>query len=131
MKVLTLLAPFAVSALMMNTSAVEAADKAPSAAIDRITLIYLNHKIYPNGSVQCDSKVIGDRSMIGCWNVTLNGKSAPHIWLYEAGTFKSVNGNARQMAETKFSNESDVAVMKLPLPADIDIGSALESFKNG
>jgi hypothetical protein len=42
-----------------------------------------------------------------------------------------VNGSARQMAEKKFSSESDVAVMQLPLPADIDIGSALESFKNG
>ena len=131
MKVLNLLVPIAMLALVMNANAAEAADKAPSAAIDRITLIYMNHKIYPKGSVECEPKVIGTRSMVGCWNLTLDGKSAPHIWLYDDGKFKPVNGSARQLAETKFSAESDIAVMKLPLPSDIDVGTALESFKKG
>ncbi|UVM48342.1 hypothetical protein LOY38_18345 [Pseudomonas sp. B21-015] len=128
MKSLISLVPIAMLALVMNAHAAEAVREAPSSAIDRITLIYLDHKIYPNGSVECDSKVVGARSMVGCWNLTLNGKSSPHIWLYDAGKFKSVNGNARQLAQGKFSNEPDIAVMSLPLPADIDVGSTLESF---
>lgn len=131
MKALISLVPFAMLALVMNANAAEPAREAPSAAIDRITLIYLNHKIYQNGSVECDSKVVGARSMVGCWNLTLNGKSAPHIWLYDAGKFKSVSGNARQLAQGKFSNESDIAVLPLPLPADIDVGSTVESFTKG
>ncbi|MHC8399476.1 hypothetical protein ACYZTX_08275 [Pseudomonas sp. MDT1-17] len=131
MKALILLVPFAALALVMNANAAEAAAEAPSAAIDRITLIYMNHKVFPKGAVECDSKVIGARSMVGCWNVTLNGKSAPQIWLYEADKFKPVNGSARQLAETKFSTESDIAVMKLPLPADINVGSVVESFNKG
>ncbi|MGZ9668051.1 hypothetical protein ACXX9E_18535 [Pseudomonas sp. GNP014] len=131
MKVMSLLASVAMSVSAMTTHAADAVSEAPSAAIDRITLIYLNHKIYPNGSVECDSKVIGNRSMIGCWNLTLNGKSAPHIWLYEADKFKSVNGSARQLAEGKFSSEPDVTVVKLPLPSDINVGSALETFTKG
>lgn len=131
MKAFALLVPATLLALVMNASAAEPAHEVPSTAIDRITLIYLNHKIYPNGSVECDSKVVGTRSMVGCWNLTLNGKSAPHIWLYDAGKFKSVNGNARQLAQGKFSNESDIAVLPLPLPADIDVGSTLESFTKG
>lgn len=131
MKVMSLLASVAMAVSAMTTHAADAVSEAPSAAIDRITLIYLNHKIYPNGSVECDSKVIGNRSMIGCWNLTLNGKSAPHIWLYEADKFKSVNGSARQLAEGKFSSEPDVTVVKLPLPSDINVGSALETFTKG
>ncbi|KQZ80650.1 hypothetical protein [Pseudomonas sp. Root562] len=126
MKALSLLVPLAMLAVVTNASA---AEKAPSAAIDRITLMYLNHKIYPNGAVECDSKVVGDRSMVGCWNLTMNGKSAPQVWLYETDKFKPVNGSARQLAETKFANEPDIAVMKLPLPADINVGSAVEGFK--
>jgi hypothetical protein len=131
MKLLNLFAPIAVVAIVMNVNAAVAADKAPSAAIDRITLIYMNHKVYPKGSVECESKVVGSRSMIGCWNYTLNGNSPPQVWLYEADKFKPVNGSARQLAETKFSSESDITVMKLPLPSDIDVGSVVESFKKG
>jgi hypothetical protein len=128
MKLLSLLVPIAMLALVTNIVAAEAADKAPDGAIDRITLIYLNHKIYPNGAVACDSKVVGTRSMVGCWNESLNGKSSPHIWLYDAGKFMSVNGSARQLAEGKFSSESDIGVMPLPLPADINVGATLASF---
>jgi len=131
MKVMSLLASVAMAVSAMTTHAADAVSEAPSAAIDRITLIYLNHKIYPNGSVECDSKVIGNRSMVGCWNLTMNGKSAPHIWLYEADKFKSVNGSARQLAEGKFSTEPDVTVVKLPLPSDINVGSAVEAFTKG
>lgn len=116
-------------ALSVNAGAVEAVREAPNAAIDRITLIYLNHDVYPGGSVKCEPKVVGSRSMIGCWNKTLGGSSSPHIWIYESGVFKSVNGSARQLAEGKFSSEPDIAASALPLPADIDVGAALSSFK--
>jgi hypothetical protein len=131
MKTLNLFASIAMLVLIMSTNTAVAADKAPSSALDRITLIYMNHKVYPKGSVECESKVVGTRSMIGCWNYTLNGKSPPQVWLYEADKFKPVNGSARQLAETKFSSESDIAVMKLPLPSDIDVGAVMESFKKG
>ncbi|MFJ5253787.1 hypothetical protein ACIP8I_01120 [Pseudomonas sp. NPDC088414] len=131
MKIMSLLASVAMAVSAMTTHAADAVSEAPSAAIDRITLIYLNHKIYPNGSVECDSKVIGNRSIVGCWNLTMNGKSAPHIWLYEADKFKSVNGSARQLAEGKFSTEPDVTVVKLPLPSDINVGSTVEAFTKG
>lgn len=114
----------------VNAAAAEPQREAPSAAIDRITLIYMNHDVYPSGAVECNAKVIGSRSMVGCWNVTLNGKSAPHIWLYEAAVFKSVNGSARQLAQGKFSREPDVAALTLPLPGDIDVAAALEIFKS-
>ena len=130
MKALTLLVLIAMCGFVMNVNAAAAAREAPSAAIDRITLIYMNHKIYPNGSVECEPKVVGARSLVGCWNLTSNGKSSPQIWLYESDQFKPVNGSARQLAETKFSNESGIAEMKLPLPADIDVGSVVESFKH-
>lgn len=131
MKLFNLLIPVAASVLFINAGGADAAEKAPSAAIDRITLVYMNHKVYPKGSVECESKVVGNRSMIGCWNYTLDGKSPPHIWLYEAEKFKPVNGSARQLAESSFSNETDIAVMKLPLPSDIDVGAVVESFKKG
>jgi hypothetical protein len=131
MKALFLLVSTAALALVMNANAAETAREAPSSAIDRITLIYMNHNIYPSGAVECDSKVVGNRAMVGCWNLTLNGKSSPHIWLYEAGVFKSVNGSARQLAQGKLSNESDIATLALPLPADIDVGATLDSFKKG
>lgn len=129
MKALFLLVSTAMLALVMNANAAETAREAPSTAIDRITLIYMNHNIYPNGAVVCEPKVVGTRSMVGCWNLTLDGKSSPHIWLYEAGVFKSVNGSARQLADGKFSNESDIATLAFPLPADINVGATLESFK--
>jgi hypothetical protein len=110
-------------------AAAEPPREAPSAAIDRITLLYMNHNVYPGGAIECNSKVIGSRSMVGCWNLTLNGRSAPHIWLYEAGVFKSVNGSARQLAQGKFSREPDVAALPRPLPTDIEVAAALDSFK--
>lgn len=131
MKVLSLLGSIAIAISAVTANATEAVGEAPSAAVDRITLIYMNHKIYPNGSVECNPKVIGNRSMIGCRNLTLNGMSPPHVWLYEAGKFKSVNGSARQLAEGKFSQEPDVTVVKLPLPSDINVGAAVESFTKG
>lgn len=128
MKALISFVPIALLVLVMNANAAETVSAAPSGAIDRITLIYLNHKIYPNGAVVCDSKVVGNRSMVGCWNESLNGNSSPHIWLYEAGKFMSVNGSARQLAQGRFSSESDIGAMPLPLPADINVGSTLVSF---
>jgi len=99
--------------------------------LDRITLIYINHKVFSDNPVDCTSKVFGQRSMVGCSAGMIGGKSAPHIWLFDAGKFKSINGTARGLAETQFSNEPDIAVMSLPLPADIDVGAVVESFKKG
>ena len=103
----------------------------PQSALDRITLIYINHKIYANNPVDCVSKVFGVRSVVGCMASTLNGPSDPHVWLYEKGKFKSLNGSARGLAQTKLSNEADISVMTLPLPKDIDVENIVDSFKNG
>jgi hypothetical protein len=59
----------------------------------------------------------------------LSGNSAPHVWEYTGDKFKSLNGNARGLAETKFSNERLIEVSPLPLPADIDVGAIVEQFK--
>lgn len=103
----------------------------PREAIDRITLIYLNHKIYANNPVVCTSQVFGGRSMVACRAQMMGGYSAPHVWLYEGGKFKSINGTARGLAETKLSNERDIELSKLPLPVDIDVSAAVESFSKG
>lgn len=102
----------------------------PNSALDAITLIYMKHKVYANGSVDCTSKVMGERSIVGCRNNSLDGKSAAHIWEYVDGKFRSLNGSARTLAETKFSNEQLIEVTPLPLPADINIGAIVEQFKN-
>lgn len=101
----------------------------PQAALDRITVIYLNHKIFSDNPVVCTSKVFGQRSMVGCKATRIDGSSAPHVWLFEGQKFKSVNGTARSLAETRFSNEPDIDVMSLPLPADIDVMAVVDSFK--
>lgn len=105
--------------------------RVPQAALDEIELLYISHKIYPRGGVACDPKYFELRSVVGCWNVTLDGKSAPHLWLYQGGKFKSLNGPARGLAETKFSNERNIEVSKLPLPSDIDVGAIFEAFEKG
>lgn len=122
---------FAMAVLAVHTYAAEPAREAPSSVIDRLTLIYLDHKIYPNGAVECEPKVIGARSMIGCSNVTLSGKSVPHLWLYDSGKIKSINGKARQLAEGEFANEPEISTMTLPLPSDIDVGATLSAFTKG
>lgn len=106
-----------------------AARQVPNDALDKITLVYMKHKVYAKGSVDCTSKMIGERSIIGCRNNSLDGKSALHIWEYSGGKFKSLNGSARGLAETKFSNEPLIEVAPLPLPADIDVGAIVEQFK--
>jgi hypothetical protein len=131
MKALISLVCLALAGLTVQSHAAVPAQEAPSSVVDRITLIYLDHKIYPDGAVECEPKVVGARSMIGCSNVTLNGRSMPHLWLYDSGKIKSINGKARQLAEGPFSNEPEISVMPLPLPADIDVGAALSAFTNG
>lgn len=128
MKALFLLVPIVVLAAI---DAGAADRRIPQSAIDEIELIYISHKVYPSGAVACDSKYFEPRSVIGCRNIKLGAKSAPHLWLYEGGKFKSLNGNARGLAETKFSNERNVEVSKLPLPSDIDIGAVFEAFDKG
>lgn len=122
---------FVMAVLTVHAQAAEPAREAPGSVIDRLTLLYLNHKIYPDGAVECEPKVVGARSMIGCSNVTLGGRSVPHLWLYDSGKIKSINGKARQLAEGAFANEPEISVTPLPLPADIDVGKTLNAFSQG
>jgi len=103
----------------------------PSEAIDRITLLYLNHKIYPNDPTFCEPKRVGGRDMIGCRAQQWGGYSQVHVWEYSQGKFKSINGSARTLAEGKFSNESAVVVSPLPLPSDINVDAVVKAFSKG
>jgi len=103
--------------------------EAPRAAIDEITLLYLKHKVYADGSVSCTPKVIGSRSYVGCVGVRVGATSAPQVWEYAGGKFKSINGTASGKASTTFSNESVIEVSPLPLPSDIDVSAIVEQFK--
>lgn len=100
----------------------------PSSAIDEITLLYLNHKVYPNDPTVCETKRIGARDMVGCRAQGWGGDSQVHIWEYSQGKFRSINGSARSLAETKFSNESVVEISPLPLPADIKVDEIVKAF---
>lgn len=104
--------------------------EASSEAIEQITLLYLKHKIYANNSVLCTPKVIGNRSYIGCVGQGLSGTSAPQVWEYVEGKFKSINGTASGVASTRFSNEGVIEESPLPLPADIDVSAIVEKFKS-
>ncbi len=103
----------------------------PSKAIDQITLLYLNHKVYPNDPTVCEAKRVGARDMIGCSAQGWGGNSQIHIWEYSQGKFKSINGSARSLAETKFSNEGAVEVSPLPLPSDIKVDEVVKAFAKG
>lgn len=109
----------------------DATSRGPVSAevIDKITLLYLKHKIYAKGAIDCVPAVIGGRDMIGCWSQSLDGRSNVHVWEYAGGKFKSINGSASGVAETKFSNEGVVELSSLPLPSDIDVGAIVEFFK--
>ena len=96
--------------------------------VDAITLIYLKHKVYATGAVDCVSAVIGERDMIGCRSVRLDGRSNVHVWEYASGKFNSINGSASSLAETKFSSESMIRVSPLPLPSDIDVAAIVDFF---
>lgn len=100
----------------------------PSEAIDRITLLYLNHKIYPDSTVFCEPKRLGGRDMLGCRGQKVGSVSQVHVWEYSNGKFRSINGNARTMAEGKFANENAVEATPLPLPSDINVGAVVEAF---
>lgn len=70
----------------------------PGDAIDKITLLYINHDVYPSSSIICKSKLIGGRGMVGCRANKVGQQSNIHIWMYSRGTFWSVNGSARSLA---------------------------------
>lgn len=106
-----------------------AVKEAPGAAIDEITLLYLKHKVYADGSVSCTPMVIGSRSYVGCVGGRVGATSAPQVWEYAGGKFKSINGTASRKASTTFSNESLIEVSPLPLPSDIDVSAIVEQFK--
>lgn len=99
--------------------------------VDAITLIYLKHKVYANGAVECVPAVIGGRDMIGCRSVGLDGRSNVHVWEYANGVFNSINGSANSLAETKFSSEGMIRVSPLPLASDIDVAKIVEVFNRG
>ncbi|TFF37433.1 hypothetical protein [Pseudomonas sp. RIT623] len=103
----------------------------PAKAIDEITLLYINHKIYPNDPTVCEAKRIGSRDMVGCRAQGWGGDSQVHVWEYSKGKFKSINGSARSLAETKFSNEGAVEVSPLPLPSDIKVDEVVKAFAKG
>lgn len=106
-----------------------AVKEAPSPALDQITLLYLKHKVYADGSVSCTPKVIGSRSYVGCDGGRVGATSAPQVWEYAGGKFKSINGTASDKASTIFSNENLIEVSPLPLPPDIDVSAIVEQFK--
>lgn len=101
----------------------------PSADLDKLTLAYLNAKVYAGGAVSCRPKKLGERIFVGCRNETLDGKSQVQLWLYEGGVFNSVNGSARTQAEGRFAGNPAIGVMPAPLPADIDIPAVLAEYK--
>lgn len=101
----------------------------PSADMDKITLSFINAKIYAGGAVNCRDKEIGQRVYVGCQNRRMSGNSQISLWLYESGIFKSLNGTARGFAEGALSGQKHIAVMPLPVPADIDFGAAMAAFK--
>ncbi|PLP87629.1 hypothetical protein CYD26_21120 [Pseudomonas sp. FFUP_PS_473] len=103
----------------------------PAEAIDKITLLYLKHKVYPNDPTVCEAERIGGRDMVGCRAQGWGGNSQVHVWEYSQGKFKSINGSARSLAETKFSNESAVEVSPLPLPSDIKVDEVVKVFAKG
>ena len=103
----------------------------PSEAIDKITLLYLNHKIYPNDPTLCEPKRIGGRDMVGCRAQQWGGYSQVHVWEYSQGKFKSINGSARTLAEGKFANEGVIEVSPLPLPSDINVDAVVKAFSKG
>ncbi|MBK3431408.1 hypothetical protein JJD84_11305 [Pseudomonas fluorescens] len=105
-----------------------AVKEAPGAAVDQITSLYLKHKVYADNSVLCRPKVIGNRSFVCCVGQGPAGTSAPQVWEYVAGKFKSINGPASSKASTTFSNESLVEESALPLPDDIDVSAIVEQF---
>lgn len=121
-----------VKAQVAHKAAEDAAVKeAPSAAIDQITLLYLKHKVFADSSVLCSPKVIGNRSYVGCAGQRVGATSAPQVWEYADGKFKSINGTASGKASTTFSNESLIEVSPLPLPPDIDVSAIVEQFQKG
>jgi len=101
----------------------------PSADLDKITLSFINAKIYQGGAVSCRDKQIGDRIYVGCQNRSLGGNSQLSLWLYEGGVFKSLNGTARGFAEGPLAGQAHIATMPLPLPSDINFGAAMAAFK--
>lgn len=120
------------SALAMAVVAalVGCADAAvPSEEIDRLTLAFLNAKIYAGGAVVCESKQIADRDYVGCHNQSLGGRSNTSLWLYEDKAFKAVNGTARTFAERQFSGIPNIGTVPLPMPSDIKVGEVLAHFE--
>ncbi|MFG0828783.1 hypothetical protein ACF8R6_10445 [Pseudomonas sp. CJQ_7] len=103
----------------------------PSDAIDKITLLYINHKIYPNDPTVCEAKRVGERDFVGCHAQGWGGNSQVHVWEFSQGKFRSINGSARTLAETKFSNDSAVEVSPLPLPSDIKVDEVVKAFAKG
>ncbi|BBL25358.1 hypothetical protein [Comamonas terrigena] len=117
------------TALGLLLSSAAMAASVPSADMDKITLSFLNAKVYAGGAVSCRDKEIGDRLYVGCLNRSLGGNSQVSLWLYEGGVFKSLNGTARGFAEGKLAGQPHIKTMPLPLPKDIDFGAAMSAFK--
>lgn len=95
---------------------------------DSLTLAYLDAKIYPDAAINCRVKFITGREIIGCKAIALKGNSNLHLYNYSNGKFYALNGTARQIVETYFSNRDDILLADLPLPNDIDISNILSEL---
>ena len=101
----------------------------PSEQVDKLTLAFLDAKVYASGAVVCEPKKVAERAYVGCSNKSLDGQSKVSLWLYEDGIFKAVNGTARTFSEGRFSGNAAVGVLPVPIPVDIKIDEVMAAFK--
>lgn len=120
---------FGLSLVAVTLLATACTEDVPSAETDKLTLAYLNAKVYAGGAVSCKPKKLNERTYVGCRNESLDGKSQVHLWLYEDGVFKSVNGSASTLAEGRFAGNPVIGTLPTPLPSDIDIPAVLAEYK--
>lgn len=103
-----------------------AVSKASMEEVDKLTLAYLNGKVFPSGAVVCKSEVLDGYVFIGCKNRQLGGESAVRLWVLKEGEYLAVNGSARQDLE-RLPSAGHLKEMPLPLPASINIEEAIKA----
>lgn len=103
---------------------------ASSDDVDNLTLLYINHHVFGDMTVECRPKSIEGRSMVGCRGISLDGGTNVQVWEFADQQFWSINGSARTVAEGKLRNESIIKVSPLPLPSDIDVGEVVDAFRH-
>lgn len=108
------------------SSEAPAVSKASMEEVDKLTLAYLNSKVFPSGAVVCKSEVLDGHVFIGCKNRQLGSESAVRLWVLKEGEYLAVNGSARQDLE-RLPSVGHLKEMPLPLPASINIEEALKA----